>query len=186
MRDFDWDQVVTPLVCIAIIIVYLVFRFPVEIKSLVAGTYKTDAEIELNACSEFLKDPEKNCLYSFSSPDFDRIETQLDFLSVNHRGAFWLGFTFNYLDCPAYTRSPDERNKGGYPEVFKSYFLNEIDIGDGSIARENDAPYTWAYLAGRQLYFKLYDTYGDAATCKTIYEAAGPNGKIAYWIRKIN
>lgn len=132
---------------------------------------------ELTGCDKFLNNSSE-CLYSFANPSFANINKQLNFKSANHRGAFWLGFSFsNYLGCPAFV--PAFKGSAAPKDLFNEYFSKNIDIGDGALQRGKDEPYALAYFAGEGLFFELGDTFDQKILCDIIYEAMGPRGKVA-------
>jgi hypothetical protein len=132
---------------------------------------------EFTGCRSFSNHPSE-CLFSFTRPVFSRIDKAIQFKTVNHRAAFWLGFSvLNYSECPSFW--PTFKGSAAPKVLFQQYFSKEIDLGDGALQREKDAPFALAFFAGEGLFYEVLDIHGHTTACKIIFDAAGPNGEIA-------
>ena len=142
-----------------------------------------EVSVELAGCEKFLRSS-PNCVVSLQETTYHSLDKLLLFKTKEHKAAFWLGFAIhNYVECPAFT--PAFQSRATPEDLFKEYFSKDINIGDGALLRERDAPYALAYFAGEGLFFELNDYFGKSVVCTMIYDAMGPQGKIASLLKVI-
>lgn len=145
------------------------------------------AEVELASCDHFLKTKKEVCLFHFKKMHFGLVREKLNFKTKNHEGAFWLGFSIsNLLDCPNYMRASGNKNSGSPEDIFRSYFLGNIDISKGVASVGKDLPFALSYFSGESFYYFTIDNFGQEVACKIMIQTAGPGGQFGNWIRIIN
>lgn len=181
LSDFIFASVITLVISFAAISSLMAFNTILSNKVLAAARDNT----ELTGCDKFLKNANKDCSYLFSSPNYSDIAKLLKFKTVEHRAAFWLGFSFsNYLNCSSL--APSFTGSAAPEHIFRKHFLEEVNIGEGALQRKKDEPYALAFFAGEGLYFDLQDSFEERDICEIIHEAVGPRGKIASLLKVIN